>query len=140
MENSVITKIKNLINIRKEYVKSNFPLESRLETIVEFNKEIKLLQMIVDEHEERGDYRNSTFVTNIAEDYYKILLKCGWAPQQARSVLPNILKTEIIVTAIYREWMHIFKLRCDKAAHPQMREVMVPLRDEVAKELPEVFG
>lgn len=67
MENTVITKIKNIINIRKEYVKSNFPIELRLETI----KEIKLLQMIVDEHEERGDYINSTFVANIAEDYYK---------------------------------------------------------------------
>lgn len=53
MENTVITKIKNIINIRKEYVKSNFPLESRLETI----KEIRLLQMIVDEYmEEDKDY------------------------------------------------------------------------------------
>ena len=53
MENTVITKIKNIINIRKEYVKSNFPLESRLETI----KEIRLLQMIVDEYMEEGkDY------------------------------------------------------------------------------------
>tara|TARA_R110000824_G_scaffold308292_1_gene495800 strand:- start:1405 stop:1641 length:237 start_codon:yes stop_codon:yes gene_type:complete len=53
MENTVITKIKNIINIRKEYVKSNFPLESRLETI----KEITLLQMIVDEYmEEDKDY------------------------------------------------------------------------------------
>lgn len=55
MENTVITKIKNIINIRKEYVKSNFPLESRLETI----KEITLLQMIVDEYlEEDRDYIN----------------------------------------------------------------------------------
>ena len=53
MENTVITKIKNIIKIRKEYVKSNFPLESRLETI----KEITLLQMIVDEYlEEDRDY------------------------------------------------------------------------------------
>lgn len=52
MENTVITKIKNIINIRKEYVKSNFLLESRLETI----KEITLLQMIVDEYMEEEDY------------------------------------------------------------------------------------
>jgi len=62
-----------------------------------------------------------------AETSYLILLDEGWSPQQARSVLPNSLKTEIVVTTNFREWRHIFKLRCAKAAHPQMREVMIPL-------------
>ncbi|MCF8034687.1 MAG: FAD-dependent thymidylate synthase [Desulfarculaceae bacterium] len=74
-----------------------------------------------------------------AELAYIDLLKMGWSPQQARSVLPNSTKTEIIVTASLAEWQHIFKLRCDKAAHPQMREVMLPLRDMARELYPNVF-
>jgi len=61
------------------------------------------------------------------EDAYLGLIKAGASAQEARSVLPNSLKTEIVTTANIREWRHIFKLRCDKAAHPQMRQVMLPL-------------
>jgi thymidylate synthase (FAD) len=74
-----------------------------------------------------------------AEYKYIRLLKLGWQPQQARSVLPNSLKTEIVMTANLREWKHVFKLRCSKAAHPQMQEIMIPLRDEFACILPEIF-
>jgi thymidylate synthase (FAD) len=70
---------------------------------------------------------------------YLFCLKKGWSPQQARSVLPNSLKTEIVVTANLREWRHILKLRTAKAAHPQMREIMLPLLEELACWLPEVF-
>lgn len=58
-----------------------------------------------------------------AENAYIQLLQNGAAPQQARSVLPNSLKTEVVMTANIREWRHFFKLRCSKAAHPQMQEV-----------------
>lgn len=58
-----------------------------------------------------------------AERTYLYLLKSGATPQEARSVLTNSLKTTIVMTANLREWRHFFKLRCDKAAHPQMREV-----------------
>lgn len=75
-----------------------------------------------------------------AETFYKALLVQGWTPQQARSVLPNSLKTEIVMTANLRQWMHVFKLRCDKSAHPQMRELMLPLQAVMQKELPEFFG
>jgi thymidylate synthase (FAD) len=68
-----------------------------------------------------------------AENCYKRLLSKGWTPQQARSVLPNSLKTEIVITANAREWRHIFELRCAPAAHPQMREIMIPLQQEFAK-------
>ena len=74
-----------------------------------------------------------------AESYYIGLLAKGWTPQQARSVLPNSLKTEIVTTANLREWQHIFALRCHESAHPQMREIMIPLRDELHLELPEIF-
>ena len=70
---------------------------------------------------------------------YKDLLELGWSPQQARSVLPNSLKTEIIMTANLREWMHVFKLRTSKTAHPQMRELMRPLLEEAKKRVPIIF-
>lgn len=74
-----------------------------------------------------------------AEKTYKELLLADWSAQMARAVLPNSLKTEITVTANFREWLHIFKLRCSKAAHPQMREVMRPLRDKVRTIVPVIF-
>jgi len=76
-----------------------------------------------------------------AEDKYFRLLESNASPQIARSVLPNSLKTEIGVTANFREWRHIFRLRAvSKAAHPQMREIMGPLYLYCRKQLPEVFN
>jgi thymidylate synthase (FAD) len=74
-----------------------------------------------------------------AEDNYIRLLDQGQSPQQARSVLPNSLKTEIVVTANFREWGHIFSLRCSPKAHPQMQEVMNPLLQEVRGIVPIFF-
>ncbi len=74
-----------------------------------------------------------------AEMVYRELLHAGQTPQQARSVLPNSLKTEIVMTANLREWRHIFKLRTAKSAHPQMREIMVPLLEEMKAQLPIIF-
>lgn len=74
-----------------------------------------------------------------AEAAYIKLLSGDWTPQQARSVLPNSLKTEIVWTANFREWRHIFKLRCSLAAHPQMQEIMIPLREEMKMKVPVVF-
>lgn len=62
-----------------------------------------------------------------AEKYYMELLGDGASPQEARSVLPNSLKTEIVITANIREWRHITTLRTSPRAHPQMREVMMPI-------------
>lgn len=74
-----------------------------------------------------------------AERHYKQLIELGCSPQEARSVLPNSLKTEIIVTANIREWRHIFKLRTSQAAHPQIRELMIPLLKELRKLVPSLF-
>jgi thymidylate synthase (FAD) len=74
-----------------------------------------------------------------SEASYKRLREAGWKPQEARSVLPNSLKTEIVVTANLREWRHILKLRTSKAAHPQIREVMLPLLDKLYYVLWELF-
>lgn len=74
-----------------------------------------------------------------AEKLYLQLIKDGLRPEQARCVLPLCLKTEIVVTANYREWRNIFKLRTPVAAHPQMRELMCPLLKELQSKIPVVF-
>lgn len=75
----------------------------------------------------------------IAESAYKNLRQFDLQAQDARAVLPNATKTEIICTTNIREWRHIFKLRTDKAAHPEMRRLMCPLLDELKEKLPAFF-
>ena len=77
-----------------------------------------------------------------AESNYFNLLNHGATPQEARSVLPNSLKTDIVVTANLREWRHFFKLRAvglTGAPHPQMVEVALPLLHEMQQLIPVVF-
>ena len=75
----------------------------------------------------------------VAEKKYFGLLNWGCTPQEARSVLPNSTKTEVVMTANLREWRHFLKLRTAKAAHPQMRELTVPLLHELQERIPVVF-
>ena len=67
------------------------------------------------------------------------LLYYGSRPEQAREVLPNSLKTEIVMTANLREWRHVFQLRCSKAAHPQMRALMLSCLEGFASSIPVIF-
>jgi thymidylate synthase (FAD) len=76
---------------------------------------------------------------NKAESSYKVLINAGWSPQQARSVLPNSLKTEIVMTANLREWRHFFKMRTSKSAHPQMREVAFMILKDAVQRVPILF-
>lgn len=64
------------------------------------------------------------------EHYYFGLINKGWKPQQARAILPNSLKTELVMTGFVSDWKHFFELRCAGAAHPQARELAIPLREE----------
>lgn len=75
-----------------------------------------------------------------AEKSYMALLNAGRSAQEARSVLPNSLKTEIVVTYNMREWRHFFRLRCDAAAHPQMRQVAIPLLLYFQQRMPSLYG
>lgn len=75
----------------------------------------------------------------LAELHYTQLLLSGYSAQQARAVLPSSIKTELIMTANLREWRHFFKLRCSIAAHPQMREITIPLLKQLKGALPVVF-
>lgn len=74
-----------------------------------------------------------------AEDTYLYMIHSGASPQEARSVLPNSLKTEIIVTGNLREWRHFFRLRTAKTAHPQMREVANIALEMLKAQVPVVF-
>ena len=73
------------------------------------------------------------------EQMYRGLRQVGWVSQDARQVLPTAIKAQIVVTANFREWRHIFKLRCDLAAHWEIRQVMVNLLKDVQKKVPMVF-
>lgn len=73
------------------------------------------------------------------QDKYKELIELGTTPQEARSILPNSLKTEIIVTMNLRSWRHFLLLRCAKTAHPQMREIALLLLTEMMGYLPIIF-
>lgn len=74
-----------------------------------------------------------------AECHYMRLLELGATPQIARAVLPNSTKTEITVSANYREWRNFFKLRVPADVHPQMREVTIPLLRELKGMIPVIF-
>lgn len=75
-----------------------------------------------------------------SEKSYIALIEAGATAQEARSVLPNSLKTEIVMTMNMREWRHFFKLRTSSAAHPQIREIAIPMLKEFQRLLPVLFN
>ena len=93
------------------------------------------------------DYKSAGWNTwketmKTCEDSYFKLLDIGLTPQEARAVLPNSLKTEVVMTANLREWRHFFKLRAlgtTGKPHPQMLEVTVPLLEDFKQMIPVVF-
>ena len=77
-----------------------------------------------------------------AEEAYFKMLNEGFTPQEARAVLPNSTKSDIIVSGNYRQWRHFFNLRAAEVTgkvHPQMKEVTIPLLEEVHNRIPIVF-
>ena len=89
--------------------------------------------------EKRGAYCSWYNSMDFAECAYFDMLDDGCTPQEARSVLPSSIKTEVVMTANLREWRHFLKLRTAKAAHPQMRELTVPLLHKLQERIPVVF-
>lgn len=77
----------------------------------------------------------SNFLQSIAwsESNYMIMIRNGIKPQQARAVLPNALKTELVMTGFISDWEHFFQLRCDKTAHPDAQALAKPLHEEFIK-------
>lgn len=101
-----------------------------------FGNELTFIKPSFFNIEEYRDWKRT--MKNIEKHYLK-LIEMGAKPEEARSVLPNSLKTEIVVTANYREWRHIFALRTSHRAHPQIREVMIPLMQELREKIPVIF-
>ena len=89
---------------------------------------------------DRAKYEIWTKAMNSCEKAYFDMLELGATPQEARSVLPNSLKTEIVITMNLRSWRNFFRLRCDVAAHPQMREVACIALDIFKEKLPIFFS
>lgn len=90
---------------------------------------------------EMGSYRYDIWklACQRCEEMYFTLLHDGAKPEEARAVLPNSLKTEIVVTANLREWRTVFEQRTSPRAHPQMRQLMIPLLREVKQLIPVIF-
>ncbi len=104
-----------------------------------FGKEITVIKPVFWKEEDKQYHYWVTAMSN-AESNYLSLIESGASAQEARSVLPNSLKTEIVCTANLREWRHIFKMRAvNKKAHPQMRQLMIPLLKEVQQRVPILF-
>ena len=101
----------------------------------------KGLEFVLPVQIEYGSAEYNTWKSTIshAKENYKFMVGSGITPQTARSVLPNSLKTELIMTANLREWRHFFKLRTSKAAHPDMRVLTIPLLKELKQLIPVVF-
>ena len=69
-----------------------------------------------------------------AQNAYNALISSGWRPQQARAILPNALKTELVMTGFESDWKHFFELRCDTAAHPDARKLALELYNKLYNE------
>jgi thymidylate synthase (FAD) len=80
----------------------------------------------------RSNTPESIFIAglNNAEKDYLSLVNMGWKAQEARAILPNALKTELVMTGFESDWKHFFELRCPGSAHPQARELAIPLQEK----------
>ncbi|MDD7739461.1 MAG: FAD-dependent thymidylate synthase [Fusicatenibacter sp.] len=94
----------------------------------------------LDNENDRKKYEVWQSAMEAAEQYYFRLLELGAKPEEARSILPNSLKTELVMTMNLREWRHFIRLRSSRRAHPQMRQVAEMILEKFAAEYPVFFG
>jgi thymidylate synthase, flavin-dependent len=105
----------------------------------EFGREITVIEPVYLEVGSRAyDFWHQACL--FAEESYFKLLDAGCEPQEARAVLPNSQKTELIMSANLREWRHFLRLRTAKAAHPQVRELTIALLENLSRLVPAVFS
>jgi len=108
----------------------------------QYNNEITVIEPLFWDKKNEKDFKNYHTWENAikhAEKSYIELIKGGASPQEARAVLPNSLKTEIVVTMNLREWRHFFSLRTSEFAHPQMQELVRPLLNKFKELVPIIF-
>lgn len=104
-----------------------------------FNNEVTFIRPCFWRECERK-YRQWLEAMSTAEKIYLEMLTSGASPEEARSVLPNSLKTELYMTMNLREWRHFLRLRTALSAHPQMREVALRIKEILMDKLPVVFA
>ena len=103
-----------------------------------FGKELTFIKPVFWE-EDSKEYQLWKNLMKKTEASYNELIEMGAAPQEARSILPNSLKTEIVITMNLREWRHFFRLRTSKKAHPQMRQIRRMILEYFKENIPAVF-
>ncbi|MGN9147299.1 FAD-dependent thymidylate synthase [Clostridium sp. HCP1S3_A12] len=104
-----------------------------------FGNELTFIRPIFSDKCDAGMMDTFEVACEEIEKKYFAMVKCGATPQEARSILPNSIKTEIVMTMNLREWRHFFLLRCDKAAHPQTREIANMILKEFKEKIPVIF-
>lgn len=102
-----------------------------------FGNELTFINPIFFSMEERKIWEDTLKI--IEENYFKLLAK-GASPQEARSILPNSLKTEIVVTMNFRSLRNFLRLRTAPSAHPQIKEVAIPLLLYLKEKFEPLFG
>ena len=103
-----------------------------------FGKELTFIKPVFWE-EDSKEYQLWKNLMKKTEASYNELIEMAAAPQEARSILPNSLKTEIVITMNLREWRHFFRLRTSKKAHPQMRQISRMILEYFKENIPAVF-
>ncbi len=103
-----------------------------------FGKELTFIKPVFWE-EDSKEYQLWKNLMKKTEASYNELIEMSAAPQEARSILPNSLKTEIVITMNLREWRHFFRLRTSKKAHPQMRQISRMILEYFKENIPAVF-
>ena len=104
-----------------------------------FGNELTFIRPIFSDKCDAGMMDTFEDTCRFIEKRYFEMLENGATPQEARSILPNAIKTEIVMTMNLREWRHFFRLRCDKAAHPQMRQVANLMLNNFKVRIPVIF-
>lgn len=104
-----------------------------------FDREIAVIEPCFWSHDD-PQYQVWQAAMKDAEKHYLNLIDLGATPQEARSVLPNSLKTEMVATMNLRSWRNFFKLRTDSSAHPQIRELAIPLLKAFQDRIPVIFN
>ena len=106
--------------------KANYTVDEYGECLTEYY--YRIYEKGVNEGMYVNTHQTFAVALQTAENLYFSLLENGWKAQEARAVLPNAVKAELVMTGFISDWEHFFELRCASTAHPQARELAVPLR------------
>ena len=92
---------------------------------------VDINKQVIQISEDKENVHSFLNTLDCSEYQYTMLMNAGWKPQQARQVLPNALKTELVMTGFESDWKHFFELRCDTAAHPDARKLALELYNKL---------